>query len=606
MSHDPDDIFCRYGETKTGDSEQCEKLTSDKVRYLKGIGMERRLKRDHDVTAKFDYCKGEDILTLRGSFDAVKEARKTIQREPGMFRWYRLPKQELTKLKHAKVGVIIQRLKASHLCIGWAVYLKTSKLFVYSKDAETIEKGLDILLAMVELTRTDIQQATPYTSKEADSQPKSHEHIAHMDSALPQQHQHNKGVRRRRHGPGDAEPTQRQQAEVYPGTNPILPNTHIAPSGHFQTTERLENIDTEKLAFLRATLSNFVKKTEDELNVNISVDVHRSCLTIRGSKQPVSRAIEKAKTYLENLYIKAVERSSEFINCLSKVKYKEILDAIKRAQVRAGWDIREQKLWLCGDSRPRVYKAEEAICGLIAGGEYPEAGKLTAEQKQSVISAEKWRPYKEQLTANHSTLHIGYNADSSKIFFAVKDKDAFHSVLQSLKDFFAPTEPSSSTVTLTEDFRNLLTEYKEHIELICESSDDNLVTLEVAGSTCIVSSLYTASIMNVKTILEAMRDETSSTNMEISWKVQQRWLVTEEGRNRLRDICQKTKTISSSFDIPNTKPPPRPRYPVNASNGVQSTTGASTGEPARKIEVVIGDIAAIIQTVSLKHFFSLL
>ena len=100
---------------------------------------------------------------------------------------------------------------------------------------------------------------------------------------------------------------------------------------------KLEDINIEKLAFMRATLHDYVKKTERELNVTINVDTHKSFIEIKGNLMSVHQAVERTRTYLNNLYVKQVERPGEYMNCLSKeVKRAEILDSLKRAQVKVG------------------------------------------------------------------------------------------------------------------------------------------------------------------------------------------------------------------------------------------------------------------------------
>ena len=381
-----------------GDSAPSEKLSTDKVRYLRGIGMEKRLKSQHGVTARFKHDRGESSLTLLGAMSAVEDARDTIRNEPGMFRWYRIPIQGLQKLRSMHGALIIQQLKNHHVCVGWGCNLKSSRLYVYSKDVATIERGLDILLDLAGLTRDDIQQPSQSSRNVVD------------------------------------EPPQRGQ----PMGRHFMPHEHSRSSS---AIGKLEDINLEILAFMWATLLDYVKKTEKELNVTINVDTHKSFIEIKGNRMSVHQAVERTRTYLNNLYVKQVERPGEYMNCLSKeVKRAEILDSLKRAQVKVGWDFREGKLWLCGDSRARVDKAEEAVCGLILGGEYPAADCLTPAQRQSVVLGDKWKEHKEALTKANPTLHISFDADSSKIVFAVKDKDAYHSIIDSLFNFFAPTK----------------------------------------------------------------------------------------------------------------------------------------------------------------------
>ena len=328
-----------------GDSAPSEKLSTDKVRYLRGIGMEKRLKSLHGVTARFKHDRGESSLTLSGAASAVEDARDTIRNEPGMFRWYRLPGQGLQKLRFMHGASIIQQLKNHRVLVGWSCNLKSSRLYVYSKDVATIERGLDILLNLAGLTRYDIQQ--------------------------PSQSPRN----------GVDEPPQRGQSQV----RHFTPNEHSTSSSS-SSIEKLEDINMERLAFMRATLHDYVKKTERELNITINVDTHKSFIEIKGNRMSVCQAVERTRTYLNDLYVKQVEKTGESMNCLSKeVKRAEILDSLKRAQVKVGWDFRDGKLWLCGDSRARVDKAEEAICGLIVGGEYPEAECLTSGQRQSIV-----------------------------------------------------------------------------------------------------------------------------------------------------------------------------------------------------------------------------
>ena len=90
--------ICRDEAVARGDvSEKCENFPTNKVRYFRGVGMERRLKSQHGITAKFKDYNGEASLTLCGPATSAENARQMLQREPGMSRSYHIPVKQLKK-----------------------------------------------------------------------------------------------------------------------------------------------------------------------------------------------------------------------------------------------------------------------------------------------------------------------------------------------------------------------------------------------------------------------------------------------------------------------------------------------------------------------------
>ena len=179
------------------------------------------------------------------------------------------------------------------------------------------------------------------------------------------------------------------------------------------STGTIGNLALEKLAFLRSTQKSFARKMINEMNVSMVIDTQRNCLQFTGNPEAVERVITKVSVYLENLETKVVDKSIEFISCLKELTHKTIVDTLKLAQVRVGWDLREQKLWICGDSKPNIDKAEETICGLVVHGTFPESHSLSDSQRKAIVSRSGvvWREFKDQLIGDHIDLKIGCNSD---------------------------------------------------------------------------------------------------------------------------------------------------------------------------------------------------
>ena len=336
---------------------------------------------------------------------------------------------------------------------------------------------------------------------------------------------------------------------------------------------------------------------ESEFDVNITIVIGRGFIEVKGNQQTaVDHAITKLQAHLDSLIVKEVVRTSQFISCLdNEVEYQEILASIRQAKVIVGWDIREGKLWLCGDIGHKVNKAKDVICRLITEGVYPEMGSLTAVQRQSVVSGNTWREYKERLSREHPTLHIDYDAGKSKLVFAVKEKDSYQAVIDSLDGYFTPIEKPSATVAVTEDFQKLLSAYKDHVTMMCASTNNEPVDLDVAKNLCVISSVSSSSVCNAHAVIDSMRDNVCKTTTEVKWSAQNDWLVSTEGKNRLEEICEKTKTLASINEP--MKQPPIPLGPA------VRRTSANSSSVKDKIELVIGDIAVISKEVGMILYF---
>lgn len=540
--------------------------------------MKIRLKRDHNITVVFPELGGNTKLKLNGQQPDIVNAREAIKNEQGITRWYSLPEKELKAIRFARGADIIQQLKNNRICVGWNVSLKTSRLFIHGKNLENVESGLGVFLAMTGLSRDDIPQP---------SHPRSRQPLQiSRDDSLPQY----PSQPRRRGMSID----RRDRRSKPPGSDQL--NSLIPPLGssHLpKVTDKLENLEMEKLAFMRATLGGFVRSTEEEFSVEIDVDTRKSSIEFTGTHRAVAAAKKKVKPYLDSLCIHVARQSPEFISCLSKeVRHSEIIEALKQAQVRVGWDIREQKLWMCGDSKPKVEKAESVICGLITEGIYPNEGCLTDEQKQGLVSKSgSWKLYKEQLVRDYPDLHIGLNSDLSQVVFAVKDKDIYHTVMHSLTRHFAQPETYHSEMKISEDLAKLLRAYKAYAEKKCRHSSEDPVILDVSSTrlTCAISSTSSRSIKLAGVILKAFTLDRLS--MDVEWKVQFDWLKTEEGAHRLTEIRKKSHTLAEIVNMP----VPAPRSGLQLP---QTTELSATGNLADKIELIIGDISETFKEVS--------
>ena len=361
---------------------------------------------------------------------------------------------------------------------------------------------------------------------------------------------------------------------------------------------RIEDLDMEKLAFLRATKADFVRSMKAEFHVNIDVDSRKSYIEFAGATESnVNGAKQKAQDYLDGLCIKSVERSPEFISCLKEVKHQDILDSLKKAQVRVGWDIRDKKLWICGDNKPKVEKAEEVICEQVVEGVYPEGECLNESQRQLIRSATAWRTQKDKLISENPGLNIGCTSDFSKIVFAARDKDVFLTVIFSLNTFFSPLKVSSRKVSVSDDLRALLHAYRSYIEKQCQFPHDEPVALAVSDSACIIKSSSSRSMNFAEAVLKAF--DICKREVEIEWKVQITWLTTEEGVRRKFEISRKSKTLVT---VVRESKSGAAENPVSVrSNSIVHVSGPSRQD--NKLEIVIGDLSEISKEVLYRFVF---
>ena len=550
------------------DDSSYEKIQCDRARYLRGVGMKKRLEQSHGITASFVERRGGTRLKLSGPQTKVAAAREMIKAEPGFTRRYSLPINALEVVKGTKHSDVIQRLKDNRICVGWSVSLKTSKLFVHGRNVDNIESGLCVFLAMVGLAREDIEQPKPTRPRQAlqrsgdDSSPVRNKQPARRTGSLD-------------------------------GMKPLVPPLPIP-----EVSTRIEDLDMEKIAFLRATKADFVRSMKAEFHVNIDVDSLKNHIEFTGATDSsVNKAKQKTQGHLDNLCVKPVERSPEFISCLKEVKHQDILDSLKKAQVRVGWDIRGKKLWICGDNKPKVEKAEEVICEQVVEGVYPEGECLNESQRQLIRSAVPWRTFKDKLISENPGLNIGCTSDFSKIVFAARDKDVFLTVIFSLNTFFSPLKVSSRKVSVSDDLRALLHAYRSYIEKQCQFPHDEPVALAVSDSACIIKSSSSRSMNFAEAVLKAF--DICKREVEIEWKVQITWLTTEEGVRRKFEISRKSKTLVT---VVTESKSGAAENPVSVrSNSIVHVSGPSRQD--NKLEIVIGDLSEISKEVLYRFVF---
>ena len=556
------------------DDSSYEKIQCDRARYLRGVGMKKRLEQSHGISASFVEKRGETRLKLSGPQTKLAAAREMIKTEPGFTRWYSLPINALKVVKGTKHSDVIQRLKDNRICVGWSVSLKTSKLFVHGRNIDNIESGLCVFLTMVGLAREDIEQPKPATSHQAlqrsgvDSSPVRNKQPARRTGSLDRRSARAKPL---------------IDIQFKHDMKPLVPPLPIP-----EVSTRIEDLDMEKLAFLRATKADFVRSMKAEFHVNIDVDSRKSYIEFAGATESnVNRAKQKAQDYLDGLCIKSVERSPEFISCLKEVKHQDIIESLKKAQVRVGWDIRGKKLWICGDNKPKVEKAEEVICEQVVEGVYPEGECLNESQRQLIRSATAWRTQKDKLISENPGLNIGCTSDFSKIVFAARDKDVFHTVVFSLDTFFSPLKVVTGKVFVSDDLHELLHTYRSYVEKRCQPSFDQPVALEVIDQACVVKSLSSRSINFAEAILKAF--DVCKREVEVEWRVQISWLRTEEGVRRKFEIGRKSRTLVTTVTESKCRAAENP-VSVRANSIVHVSDPSGQDN---KLEILIGDLSEI-------------
>ena len=528
-----------------GKLPDCENLNSEVVRYLRCKDIGAHLEQAFSVQATFKDEWGKAQLFLTGSEQARLNARAMIKAEQRHSKSFKVPALALSRLRkcHDPECEVMLDMRKRQLNVGWSINLKSEKLTICCGNEEDINETLSILLAYIEIPYHDIANYQM-------------EHIPDKSAInrVPSKH-----VVTSASGKQDALADQlKQQA---PSLLPITDQDTVPdtiggivstdkPQPQQESEQQLEakihlTLDQMRFIDFNSKKLNFVQMNNEIFGVDVYLDKPQCLVGFRGGIDSVASAQADFKRSLDNLTQKSFEKSTEFILCLSKeVKFSEIKASLKHAQARVGWDIRDGKLWLCGDNDSSVHRAETAICGLIFIGVFPEAGCLTEAQSQSLSSTDKWKRFENEVSKKHPTIRLLPVSDYSQIVFTLRMDDSSDLVSSTLTTFFRSIKFHQAELSISENFSKLIGCFKEYIQNEC-SPEDEKIALDLTESMCIVSSLSPGSVEHAKTILLDMEENVIAKNIEVSSRAQVDWLASEDGTSRLMEICSKSNTIGS-------------------------------------------------------------
>ena len=304
--------------------------------------------------------------------------------------------------------------------------------------------------------------------------------------------------------------------------------------------------------------------------ITLFINLTGASISMEGHHPPsLEQLVKDLHQLLEGLSRKEAEKTCQFIKCFSSISNETLVELMKKEHLKAGWDVREGKLFVCSDSESNASRASQLIESLVIEKEYPPGGRsLSADEKRQLSAQDTWLTLQESLKKKHPSLEMRYDDENCVIRYACGSADHADMVSLALNELFGHGQLTTFTVSVQSDTDKQL--LSMHWDEIKEKYPDSSVkvkpdSLEVEVETSQPDQVKTAINKLLSSIIIRRMEEESSA----MWK----WLQTKEGKERLDDIACLTKTV---MELP---------------HSISTCAAVVTGY-ADKIQIVKGDITS--------------
>ena len=367
---------------------------------------------------------------------------------------------------------IVKKLKENRIRVGWHFYVSTGVVELCSNTAKNVQKAYDV---MKQLGLDSVVPPSPHTMhQEASSSPCMEQKVFSDKLSC--------GI------------------------------------------ERLGYFKTLKLG----------KETEQVFRVSITVDLSSRCLMVEGQSTKVFEAIEHLNTRIKKFVTKRYAKPKIFVKCLRMIQKSEVITALRADQVKAGWNVMNDQILVCGDNEDSVERAFATIEKLVVEFDYPETTLSQAEIKGTETSSQ-WSLLLKKLVKKNIQVEVDYS--TSKVVVAMAASENKMAVKSQLDQFFAPASQISHSIPLSAVGEQLFTLNLDYITSACQPQDNETVTVSIENQSCCLTSLASSSLsvarQNVERILANMCVQIKN----VEPRALSAWLLTEPAKSRVKEIA---------------------------------------------------------------------
>ena len=491
-------------------SKHYSQYPPDIVRYFKSTRLQLE-----GVSVCYEENQGDAILVIEGPSSAIAAAKNDLDRQATSLcrQQYMVRCDTLENFRTVSHSDVIQSLRGAKAWAGWHADAAQGMLYICGKDRSVVDRAFS---AISQLFDTPVQASPSFATS-----------------------QRQMPLSPRSPGAMGAMPVSPRFSTTQQPLFPTSPTPQLAMTP--ETFSDKMDMNLEVLRYLKTT--KICKELLAIYQVNITLN--QSPIEVSGQRRQVFSAIEHIHSLQESLAVQGHAMPSVFLSCLSKVQNKEVIASLRSGNVRAGWDIRDGKLWVCSDNCDNGNKATKVITGLISHGEFPENGGLTEVQRSSLASrSDGWKALCDDLTSKYQTLEHEYDHGRSKIAYAVYEKDAKAPLLAAFESFFNPKiARMTSKVQLGAKNIEIFRTRSHSLERNCQPKNDESVRLNISGTYCQISSPSSNSVKYAENFIRKKLRSLHTQSVPVARASQCEWLHSADGQKRVEEIGKLTKTF---------------------------------------------------------------
>ena len=308
----------------------------------------------------------------------------------------------------------------------------------------------------------------------------------------------------------------------------------------------MTGLSKEVLFFLKT--NSRLKDLGKCYGITLFINLTGASISMEGHHPPsLEQLVKDLHQLLEGLSRKEAEKTCQFIKCFSSISNETLVELMKKEHLKAGWDVREGKLFVCSDSESNASRASQLIESLVIEKEYPPGGRsLSADENLQLLADDAWLTLQESLKKKCSSLEMRYDDEKSVIRYACGSADHADMVSLALNELFRRCQWRSFTMNMGNNINRLLF---THCSKIKEKYPDSSIEMKPDS---LELEIKTSQPDQVKASIDELLASTMTRTITEESSAMWKWLQTKEGQERLDDIARLTKTV---MELPNSISP---------------------------------------------------
>ena len=327
---------------------------------------------------------------------------------------------------------------------------------------------------------------------------------------------------------------------------------------HSTQIKSTKTFDRERLHYLVKTFDTCKQKInailQDPKILTIKVDLQLSMVRISGdNEQRVIDAYKDLNSLLESFVVGFRVKDELFLKTLTETDGSVIESLWSRKKIFAGWDVREDKLFICSDSLSSIDAAFDVADQTIKRSQYPVNGSLSPYHK-SLLKKGKYENFVQNLKLSVPSLVLEFNNETRVINVAFHGETVTDYVHWALDTFFTSNGmfTAFSIVQLSSLQFELMNKNRYLVEKGLETKTGS-VEISLEHSTCKIMcasmQLLSRTKENLQNVLYSARRKTIS----ITHAFLNHWLISKNSIQKLEYINTLCDSVSKLSMTSSTK-----------------------------------------------------